>query len=451
MSKNNLYNEKSIESLPPLEFTRRHPQLYAGDCTYSTQLLIEAFSNAVDEFNGGRGDKIIVTLDGDVCSVADFGQGFLVNSFREDGKTILEAAFSVLNTSGKYREDGSYEGTSLGSFGIGAKIIVFLSNWAVVETWRDGMYERVSFKEGVFKDRVVRPITEDEERDCGTVVKWKPSAEFFTNTIVDKNRVRELFKTISALCQGLTIILSDMKEAAPEIFYSEKGLHDLADAATKGKEIIKNRLYIDEKAGKHRLNLIMTYQEGYNSTFVSYVNTGETESGSHISQLKTALTRGMNNFFKEKGWLKEKDSNLTGDDIQEGIYMLFNYTVPDVRYDAQVKSRVRSIDTKFEISTFSAALQSWLLQNEKDIKKIADKALVARKVREAARRAKELVREGKQEKKKKVLKFSSKLADCHSKDRLNCELLITEGDSASGNLKMARDNEFQAVMPIRGR
>ena len=138
---NNLYNEKSIESLSPLEFTRLRPGVYAGDTTYSTQLLVEILSNAIDEFRLGHGDKIEVAINGDTVSVRDYGQGFIVNSVREDGKTILEAAFSVLNTSGKYREDGTYEGTSLGSFGIGSKITTFLSHWLTVATVRDGMSE----------------------------------------------------------------------------------------------------------------------------------------------------------------------------------------------------------------------------------------------------------------------------------------------------------------------
>ena len=150
-----LYTKDSIESLSPLEFTRLRPGVYAGDTTYSTQLLVEIVSNAVDEFRLGNGNQIDVTIDKDVVSVRDYGQGFIPNSFREDGKTILEAAFSVLNTSGKYREDGTYEGTSLGSFGIGSKITTFLSHWLTVETTRDNLIEKISFKEGVFENRKV--------------------------------------------------------------------------------------------------------------------------------------------------------------------------------------------------------------------------------------------------------------------------------------------------------
>ena len=195
----------------------------------------------------------------------------------------------------------------------------------------------------------------------------------------------------------------------------------------------------------------MTYTSNYSSTIVPYVNTGLTDTGPHITQLKTAITREMNKFFREKGWLKEKDDNLTGDDIQEGMYLVFNYTAPSVSYDAQVKSRVTSIDTKVEISTFTAGLAQWLQINEKEIKLIADKAINARKAREAAKKARDAARETEKKKKEKVLKFDSKLADCYSKDRMKCEIYITEGDSASGNLKQARNNEFQAILPVRGK
>lgn len=444
----NLYNEKSIESLSPLEFTRLRPGVYAGDCTYSTQLLVEIFSNAVDEFNAGHGNRIDVTIDKDIVTVRDYGQGFIPNSFREDGKTILEAAFSVLNTSGKYREDGSYEGTSLGSFGIGSKITTFLSHWLKVFTWRDGKIEAIEFKEGVFSERRNKAWVEDNNIS-GTWVCWQPSEEFFKNTEVEINKIRTLFKTISCLCPGLLINLT--YNGTKEVYESKNGLNDLVDDAVKGNEIIDNRLSVDSSFDKFRLNLVLTYTSNYSSTIVPYVNTGLTDTGAHITQLKTALTREMNKFFREKKWLKEKDENLSGDAIQEGMYLVFNYTAPSVSYDAQVKSRVTAIDTKFETQAFVEALQNWLNVNEKEIKIIADKAILARKAADAAKKARDAARESEKKKKEKVLKFDSKLADCYSKDRMKCEIYITEGDSASGNLKMARDNEFQAVMPVRGK
>lgn len=441
-----LYTKDSIESLSPLEFTRLRPGVYAGDTTYSTQLLVEIVSNAVDEFRLGHGNKIEVKLNKDIISVRDYGQGFLANELREDGKTILEAAFSVLNTSGKYREDGTYEGTSLGSFGIGSKITTFLSHWLEVITYRDAEFEQIRFKEGVFEKRTNG--TYNDKALTGTLVTWQPSEEFFTNTIVEISKIKDLFKTISCLCPGLTIELDD--NGNKTTYYSTSGLNDLVDDAVKDKEIIDNRLVMNFENGKNKMDMVLTYTSNYSLTLVPYVNTGLTEKGPHITQVKTVLTREFNKFFKEKKWLKTTDENLSGDDLQEGMYIVFNITAPNISYDAQVKSTVTKIDMTPFTQAIVDTLQYWFKNNEKEVKIIADKAINARKAREAAKKARDNARE-KNKKKEKVLKFDSKLADCFGKDRSKCEIYITEGDSASGNLKTARDNEFQAVMPVRGR
>ena len=439
------YNENSIESLDPLQFTRLRPQVYAGDCTYSTQLLIEVFSNAVDEYRLGNGSSIDVTINKDVVIVEDHGQGFIVNHKRDDGKTILEAAFSVLNTSGKYREDGAYEGTSLGSFGIGSKITTFLSHWLEVITYRDGKYEHLWFKEGVFDKR---DVGKWQNGTTGTLVQWQPSEEFFTHTEVEIEKVKELFNTIVCLCPGLTINLD--YNGNKTSYFSKNGLKDYVDAKVKGKEIIDNRFNSHFAVGKESIDFILTYTTSYSSTLIPYVNTGLTEKGPHITLIKALITKEFNKFFRDQKWLKEKDENLTGEDIAEGMYVVFNITASGVAYDAQVKSTITKIDMKPFINGLTEDLRTWLEVNKKDVKDIADKALNARKAREAAKKAKDTVR-NKAEKKQKALKFDSKLADCYSKNRSKCEIYVTEGDSASGNLKTARDNEFQAVMPVRGK
>ena len=445
MEDKKLYTKDSIESLNPLQFTRLKPGVYAGDTTYSTQLLVEILSNAIDEYRLGHGNQIDITINGNVITVKDYGQGFIPNEFRDDGKTILEAAFSVLNTSGKYREDGTYEGTSLGSFGIGSKITTFLSHWLSVVTWRDGKYEEVDFTEGVFEKRDTGTCNKVM---TGTMVTWEPSEEFFTHTEVEINKVKELCQTIVCLCHGLTINLNNNGHLI--VYKSNNGIDDLVDLAVKDTELIKNRFHMNYENGKNKMDMVFTYTSNYSSTIVPYVNTGLTDTGQHITQVKTTITRVFNKFFKEKGWIKEKDENLTGDDIQEGMYVVFNITAPNVAYDAQVKSRVTKIDMTPFIPAFTDELEYWLANNEKDVKGIADKAINARRAREAAKKAREAAR-GQVKKKEKVIKFDTKLADCYSKDRLNCEIYITEGDSASANLKTARDNEFQAVMPVRGK
>ena len=445
MKDKTLYTEESIESLSPLEFTRLRPGVYAGDTTYATQLAVEIFSNAVDEFRLGHGDKIDITIKGPVISIRDYGQGFIPNSFRDDGKTILEAAFSVLNTSGKYREDGTYEGTSLGSFGIGSKITTYLSHWLDVTTYRDGIAEFIEFREGIFYNRL---INDKCDKSNGTVVEWEPSEEFFTHPEVNISELKTLFKTIAALCPGLTINLDD--NGNKTTYFSKNGISDLVDEAVEGKELIRNRFVMNYQNDKNKIDMVMTYTSNYSMNLIPYVNTGLTANGPHISQIKSLLTREFNKFFRDKKWLKDKDENLSGDDLQEGLYIIFNITAPNVAYDAQVKTRV----TKLEMTPFTSAiaeeLRIWFMANEKDIKMIADKALGARKARLAAQKARENAREG-QKKKEKALKFDSKLTDCYSKDRKKCEIYITEGDSASGNLIQARNNEFQAILPVRGK
>ena len=444
-----MYTKDSIESLAPLEFTRLRPQVYAGDCTYSTQLLVEIVSNAVDEFRLGHGEAIDILInnkDKDTnIIVHDYGQGFLVNEMREDGKTVLEAAFSVLNTSGKYRSDGTYEGTSLGSFGIGSKITTFLSHKLKVTTYRDGKSETVYFKEGVFDKRETGVVNSGK---TGTTVEWTPSEEFFTHTSIEVSKIKDLFDVITCLCPGLHINCNIDGEQFN--FYSQNGLNDLVDKAVKDKEIINNRFNMNFTEGKNKMDMVLTYTSNYSSTMIHYVNTGLTEKGPHITQVKTVITREFNKFFRDKKWLKDKDENLTGDDIQEGMYIVFNITAPNIGYDAQVKSTVTKIDMTPFTQILADTLLVWFNNNEKEVKNIFDKAAAARKAREAAKNARERVRET-NKKKEKALKFDSKLADCYSKDRSKCEIYIVEGDSASGNLKSARSNEYQAVIPVRGK
>lgn len=443
-----LYTEDSIASLSPLEFTRLRPGVYCGSTEYSTQLLIEIVSNAIDEFSAGHGNVINVDYkDSGECTVEDFAQGFPVNVMREDGETILQASFDVLNTSGKFTDDGVYEGTALGLNGIGSKLTNYLSHWLEVSTYRDGKMESVSFKEGIFNSR---KIGEQGSNHTGTIVHWLPSEEFFTNAGIEINRIKELFKVLVCLCPGLTINLSHNGKDIIS-FVSKDGLNDLVTDIAKDNEILSNRLKIQYEQGRNKLDFILTYTDKYALNMVSYVNTGETDSGPHITQIKTLITREFNKFFRDKKWLKEKDENLSGDDIQEGMLIVFNITAPNISYDAQTKSRIVKIDMTPFTSVLTEHIQYWLNNNEKEIKVIADKAINARKARDAAKKAREAVRENQKKKKEKVLKFDSKLADCNGKDRSKCEIYVTEGDSASGNLKMARDNAYQAIMPVRGK
>lgn len=441
------YDEESIQSLSPLEFTRLRPQVYCGSTEYSTQLLSEVFSNSVDEFKAGHCKTITVILNKDSVTVEDDGQGFIPMSYREDGKTVLEASFSVLNTSGKFSDDGVYEGVSLGLYGIGAKLPIFLSTEANVITYHNGEYEQVWFKDGEFFTRKNGKTNHIN----GTIVSWIPDNQFFTHTEVEIDKIKKLFKTISCLCPGLTINLDD--NGIKETYSSKKGLIDLVSDGVEDKEIINNRFVINFEEDKYKLDLVMTYTSNYSSTIIPYVNTGLTESGPHISQFKGLITRLFNNFLREKKWLKDKDENLSGDDIQEGMYLVFNITAPGVSYDAQVKSRVTKLDMSPYTTAFIESFKIWCNNNEKEIKAIADKALNARKAREAAKKARDTVRDKSSGSKglKAKMSISNKFIDCVNKNPKERNLLLVEGLSAGSSAVEARNVKTDCIYMLRGK
>ena len=445
----NLYNEDSIQSLSPRDFTRLRAGVYCGSTEYSSQLLIEIVSNAVDEWSIGHGNIINVDYKDDgSCRVEDFAQGFPVNSLREDGETVLQASFDILNTSGKFSDNGVYEGTALGLNGIGSKLTNYLSKTLRVETFRDGLTETIIFEDGLFKSR---ELGKQGNHHTGTIVEWQPDPQFFTNSGIEVKRIQELFKVLTCLCSGLTINLTHNGKDKIE-YVSKNGLMDLVNDKVKDIEIINNRLHINFEEEKNKLDLVLTYTSNYSLNMISYVNTGETDAGPHITQIKTIITREFNKFFREKKWLKDKDGNLEGASIQEGMLIAFNITAPGVSYDAQTKSRI----VKLDMSPFTGAivenLQSWLSKNEKEIKIIFDKALSAKKAAEAAKKARDAARNtAPKNKKKALLNLPSKLVDCWGKDRSKCELLIAEGDSAASGLVEGRDSEIHAVFPVRGK
>lgn len=444
------YQEDSIVSLSPLEFTRLRPGVYCGSTEYSTQLLVEIISNSIDEFKAGHGKRIEVVLDNkeNSCMVRDYGQGFLINSKRKDGKTVLQAAFDTLNTSGKFSEDGVYEGTALGLNGIGGKLVNFLSHKMEVETFRDGMSESIFFLEGVFQNRHISKVKEPN----GTYVRWQPSEEFFTHVEVELPKIKKLFHTLVCLCPGLEILLT--VDDNPTIrYYSIEGINDLIDdIVTPSKpEIINSRMNINYINGKNQLDMAMTYTTNYSLNMISYVNTGETDSGPHITQIKTILTREFNKFFKEKKWLKDKDENLSGEDLQEGMLIIFNITTSGVSYDAQTKSRIVKIDMTPFSTVISENVRKWIINNEKDIKLIFDKAFSARKAREAAKKARDLARKPKGKGLKAKMEISDKFTDCVSKDPANRNLMLVEGSSAAGSVLESRNVNTDCIYRLRGK
>lgn len=444
----NTYKDDSIESLSALEHVRLRPGMYAGDTSDATQLAIEILGNAIDEYNIGHGNIIYIDLlDNGGVVITDEGQGFPINVIREDGETVLQASFDVINTSGKYRDDGVYEGTAIGLNGIGAKLTNFLSHKLVVKSSNNkGDYEEIAFIEGVFSSR---NVGKDISLPSGTTVSFQPSEEFFDNPKVNENKLRKFCNDITCLCPGLTIMFNG------EEIKHEKGIIDLL-SSTLGKdlEIINSPLIIQEIKGKQKLDLALTYGSKSSSNFVVYVNCGLTQAGPHITGIKSCITRILNKWAKEQGLLKEKDKNLEGSALQEGLVFVCNITAENVAYDAQVKTTITKIDTSFITSSLGKQLEIWLDNNPADGRIIIERALVARKATEAAKKAREAVKakaSAVPAKPKKTIDLPSKLADCFSSDRKKCELYVVEGDSAGGNLKQVRNNEFQAVFPLRGK
>lgn len=438
----NIYTEDSIESLDPREHIQLRSGMYIGSNENPNQLLMEIFSNALDEYNIGHGKNIYVSISKNgICRVRDEAQGFPVNVIRpEDGKTILEASFGVINTSGKYRDDGVYEGSSLGLNGVGGKVSNFLSTYFSVCSHRDGKYETLLFKEGLLESREVGKW---EDLTSGTDIEYLPDPKYFQSNITDAKYFEKFFEDICCMCPGLTISLTTDNS---DKIIKKNGINDLVtNRVGSNVEIINNRFILENKD----ISLGMTFTSSNNSTILSYVNLGETDSGPHITSLKSSITRILNSWAKENGLLKEKEKNLDGSSIQEGMLLVCNISSTGVTYDSQTKSRVVSLDSNF-IDEFNKQFEVWLDNNPEDSKIIIEKALLARKASEAAKKAREAVKNKVGKKKKKFIDMPTTLIDCFSKDRTKCELMIVEGLSASSSLVAQRDASKTAIYSIRG-
>ena len=444
----NKYKEDSITTLDPLSHVRLRPQMYIGNNNYSTQLIIEIFSNALDEFNIGNGNiiKVGYSSKDNVCSVSDEGQGFLVNEKREDGKTILQASFDEVNTSGKFSEEGVYSGSSLGLNGLGSKLTNFLSNWLEVTTYRDNKYEMIRFEEGVFKHRE----TGKTNHHSGTEVVFKPNSTFFVHQEPDMKELKKLFNDICGLCPTLTIEL-DIDGDIEKISHSEGIDFLIRDSIGKSNLILKNRLLNLSKQGKYKLDWGLSYCSDSESTIIPYVNFGLTEQGPHITAAKTTITRVINKWAREQGLLKDKDKNLDGNSIQEGMILVFNLVSPNVSYDAQTKSRVTSNDfVPFINDTISTQLELWLDNNPEDGKTIVEKALLARKAANAAKKAREKVKNGTVRGKKVKIMNPDKLKDAEYLGE-DSTLLVVEGLSAGAAMATARDRDKYGILMLRGK
>lgn len=452
------YTEDSIISLDPREFTRLRPATYLGSNEFSTQLVREVFSNALDEHVIGHGTQIWVeaNLVDNIYKVKDEGQGFPINVIREDGETVLQAAFDCFNTSGKYDDNGVYSGSVLGLNGIGSKLTNFLSTSLEVLSYNTSMSEKVTFKDGIFTSR---DVTVESRKKSGTEVVWSPDPQFFQNKDANISDLKKLFEDISALCPELTIyfkVVNGSKKAQFEdkfVYHSTNGIQDLVDRKTNNKELLNNRFVACKKDGPELFDITLTYTSDYSENVIAYANYGLTESGVHISTAKAGITRQINRYAVDKNILKKSDDPITQTELSEGLLLVFNIKAGNIKYDSQTKTRIVDINKTLINSVINNEFWDWLNNNPKDAKTIIEKALLARKAKEAAQKAKNLARGLKQKKTDKAINLPTKLVDANprDRDRKRCILYLVEGDSAANGLISKRNGEIHGIMPLRGK
>lgn len=437
MAKND-YTKESIQSLTPREHVRKRPSMYCGDTSTPNQLMMELFSNALDEHNIGHGDIIDVLIDkSGLCRIEDFAQGFLVDEMREDGKTVFQAAFDTMNTSGKYTDDGVYEGSSLGLNGIGTKLVTYLSKNVVAETVREGKWECNSFSDGICYSH--QSGNAKETAHTGTTVTYLPDEQFFDTDKTSVSFFKKFFNDITCICPTLTVFLNGEK-------ISHNSIEDMLDEK-RGKdiEIVGNHFVMNTD----KINLAMTFTSGSQAKIISYVNYGITSSGPHITGIKSTLTRVFNNWAKENNLLTAKDKNLDGAAIQEGIVLVCNINSKGVKYNAQVKDDIIDMDTSFTTS-LGQQLEVWLDSNPEDAKAILEKAILARKAAEAAKRARAAVKNNKKRGNKVKILNPDKLKDAEFLGQ-DSTLLVVEGLSAGASMCVAREIDKYGILMLRGK
>ena len=444
------YTVESVQKLDFFSAVRKYPGMYIGskDSDGLHHLAKEIISNSIDEYLNGACSLIEVTLlkDGSI-KVVDDGRGIPIGK-KDNGKTALELCFTEEHAGGKFLNATGESGynSAGGMHGLGTKCVNALSKKMIVSTTRDGKCETIVFENGEIK----KHTTEKSENHSGVSVQFYPDSQYLEVVEFDEKRIQTLIREFSFLCKGLVFKFIN-KEGKEEFFLSKNGLYDYLEYLNGDKEMICSPFYFEKEEGTFKVEVAFGYNSNYSSNVKLYTNNIPQYKGTHLTGFKTAFTSTLNSFAREKKWLKDKDENLQGSDFEEGQILVINFKMIDPVFKGQNKEELSSSEGRTYVQKFtSQALKEIFAQNEKEIKKIVDKAINAKKTREAAKKARDAAR-GKQEKKKKALKFDSKLADCYSKDRTKCEVYVTEGDSASGNLKTARNNEFQAVMPVRGK
>lgn len=447
----NNYKATDIKSLDYFEHIRKYPGMYIGskDAKGLLHCVKEILSNSIDEYLNGAGSTITVELlKNNGIRITDDGRG-IPHGKHSSGCSTLQACFGIANTGGKFDNATGQTGynTSGGEHGTGGKAVNALSKKMIVTTSREGLKEIVEFSKGQF---ISHSEEEIDPSITGTSVEFYPDPTVLETVVFDIVTIRDMIQEFSFLCKGLKFIFVTEDGRARE-FYSEHGLFDFMTYLNKDKNLITSPMYFEQEEDKFKLEVAIAYNSSYSSTVKLYTNNIPQEKGTHLTGFKTAWTAGLNTFARENKLLKEKETNLTGSDYEEGMVLILNFKMIDPVFKGQNKEELSSSEGRTYVQKLtSAAMKELFFTNKKDLKTIVDKALNARKARAAAKKARDAVREPKG-KKDKLLNLPTKLVDAWSTKRNTCELLIVEGDSAAAGLIGARDSEYQAVFPIRGK
>ncbi len=449
MAEQTNYDAGNIQVLEGLEAVRMRPGMYIGSTSARGlhHLVYEVVDNSVDEALAGYATHIEVTIcEDNSIEVIDDGRG-IPTGMHETGMPAVELVLSKLHAGGKFG-GGGYK-VSGGLHGVGISVVNALSEWTIVDVYQHGKIQEISFERGNKTSDLKEIGTTDR---TGTTVRFKPDAQIFETTIFEFDVLKTRLQELAFLNKGLRITLSDKREEGrSESFYYEGGLVQFIEYLNEAKEAITpSVISIDNTRDDVVVDVALQYNDSYSETILSFVNNINTiDGGTHLSGFRTALTRTLNDYGRKAGILKENESNLTGEDVREGLTAVVSVKVLEPQFEGQTKGKLGNSEVKGITDTIvSDGLRVFLEEHPAEAKKIIEKATNASRAREAARKARELTR------RKNALEVSSlpgKLADCSEKDTTMTEIYLVEGDSAGGTAKQGRDRRYQAILPLRGK
>ena len=449
----NQYNDDSIQVLEGLEAVRKRPGMYIGSTDHRGlhHLAYEIVDNAVDEALSGYASKIDVTIHKDgSLSVRDNGRGMPTGK-HASGIPTIQVIFTVLHAGGKFGQ-GGYK-TSGGLHGVGASVVNALSDWLEVEVLRDGVLYTQTFKTGGEKVSSIKK-EKTNRKGSGTTVRFLPSEHIFSTIVWSYETLAERLRESAFLLKGLTITLTDERTDTSDVFCYEEGIRNFIQYLNEEKDTLSPIVDFNSTIDGVETEFAFQYNDGYSETILSFVNNVRTkDGGTHEVGMKTALTKAFNEYARKVGLLKEKDKNLEGSDVREGLTAIVSLRVPEeiLQFEGQTKDKLGTPAARSIVdNTIFEQLGIFLTENGEIAQELIRKALKARESREASRKAREESRNGKKGKKKETL-LSGKLTPAQGKNPKKNELYLVEGDSAGGSAKQGRDRKFQAILPLRGK